>query len=900
MTTRLSIRNWPLLSGFAVAALVAGCAGTPRSGELEDSGETPAKKADQAREAPAKQADAGQAGDAPKADKPETGRTTDAGRKPQGPPPDGRGGGGGGNKMLEDLARLSSLKEQERKAMAQHYLKTARAKYNSFNYRDAAADLEVAVKADPENEEIRRLYEKTLWILGDRRGEIFDMARELADARVVAVKQMQIEVDRLFREGELLVSKERYDSAIERFERVLETIRWFPYNVSRDELQKRAEVAISKARDLRGEQLRRFRRQRQQAAIEEAKAEKAQSLRYRNARLKALYRNALEAYKAERYTRCEELCEEILRARPSDLQTSRLRRAAIEARHRASVRQTYHNKVEHMKRQLEWIDESSIPYQSIFEFPSRDEWLEIAKREITVKDFDKTGSSPEAEEINRRLASQRVNLNFDATPFLETINFLRDITGLNFVVSKGARDVIETDSLEVSLRLKEISLKNALQLILSVNSDLKYAVKDSVVVITTKDADQIELFLEFYEVSDIINKIPDFPAPGLGLQSPQGGGGGGGAGGASPGGVLSFDDDAGEENQGVGVGAEKLQELVERVGGDTEGTVDFSGGILIVRKPAEVHKKIIQLLDALRKTVGIMVTVEARFVEVQDNFLETIGVDLTGLPQNINGPRGSAFPPVSAGYTFTDAQGENNVRASMINLLSNAVGNGSGNPFNLIDSGGSAFQYNVITDQFQLQAILEAVKKKQRARLVSAPRVTVFNGQRAHLLSINQRAYIQDVEVNQTGVIPVLNPVIGILNTGSILDVRPTVSHDRRYVSLEVRPTLAQQSGTRNSIVTLAGANTSIPIELPTIVVQKIRTTVTVPDGGTVLIGGLKDLQETYNETLVPFVGKLPVIKNLFRRQGYADLKRSTVVLLKARITILREEEDRRFGTTDR
>ena len=171
--------------------------------------------------------------------------------------------------------------------------------------------------------------------LGDRRGEIFDMARELADARVVAVKQMQIEVDRLFREGELLVSKERYDSAIERFERVLETIRWFPYNVSRDELQKRAEVAISKARDLRGEQLRRFRRQRQQAAIEEAKAEKAQSLRYRNARLKALYRNALEAYKAERYTRCEELCEEILRARPSDLQTSRLRRAARVVRARA-------------------------------------------------------------------------------------------------------------------------------------------------------------------------------------------------------------------------------------------------------------------------------------------------------------------------------------------------------------------------------------------------------------------------------------------------------------------------------------------------------------------------------------------------------------------------------------
>ena len=155
------------------------------------------------------------------------------------------------------------------------------------------------------------------------------------------------------------------------------------------------------------------------------------------------------------------------------------------------------------------------------------------------------------------------------------------------------------------------------------------------------------------------------------------------------------------------------------------------------------------------------------------------------------------------------------------------------------------------------------------------------------------------MEVNQTGVIPVLNPVIGILNTGSILDVRPTVSYDRKYVMLEVRPTLASQTGTRSSIVTLAGGNTSIPIELPTIVVQKIRTSVTVPDGGTVLIGGMKDLQSQYNETYVPILGRVPMIKNLFRRQGSAALKRSGIVLLKAKITILREEEKRKFGTTD-
>ncbi|MDF1665700.1 MAG: hypothetical protein P1V97_28330, partial [Planctomycetota bacterium] len=134
---------------------------------------------------------------------------------------------------------------------------------------------------------------------------------------------------------------------------------------------------------------------------------------------------------------------------------------------------------------------------------------------------------------------------------------------------------------------------------------------------------------------------------------------------------------------------------------------------------------------------------------------------------------------------------------------------------------------------------------------------------------------------------------------GAILDVRPTVSYDRKYVTMELRPTIAQQTGTRSSIVTLAGGNTSIPIELPTIVVQKIRTSVTVPDGGSVMIGGMKNLQSQYNETSVPLLGRVPILKNFFRRQGSAALKSSQVVLIKAKITILRELEEETFGQSN-
>ena len=59
-------------------------------------------------------------------------------------------------------------------------------------------------------------------------------------------------------------------------------------------------------------------------------------------------------------------------------------------------------------------------------------------------------------------------------------------------------------------------------------------------------------------------------------------------------------------------------------------------------------------------------------------------------------------------------------------------------------------------------AMLEANQKTQRLKKLDAPRVTAFNTQTSHSLVIDQAAYIKDAEVNQTGVIPVINPVIGL------------------------------------------------------------------------------------------------------------------------------------------
>ena len=200
-------------------------------------------------------------------------------------------------------------------------------------------------------------------------------------------------------------------------------------------------------------------------------------------------------------------------------------------------------------------------------------------------------------------------------------------------------------------------------------------------------------------------------------------------------------------------------------------------------------------------------------------------------------------------------------------------------------------------ERYQIEAILTSVAKDQEIRRLNSPRVTAFNGQIAHTLVVDQMAYIQDLEVNQTGVIPVINPVIDVLNSGSILEVRPTIGYDQKYVVLEIQPTLAEKLDSDIAILNLSGNFTVVPVELPVLSVTKIKTTVTVPDGGTVLVGGLK--REITNKMQIGIPGFLdiPLLNLLAGRKGQSKLRSNLFVLINCKITIVREEEARLFGS---
>jgi type II secretory pathway component GspD/PulD (secretin) len=75
-----------------------------------------------------------------------------------------------------------------------------------------------------------------------------------------------------------------------------------------------------------------------------------------------------------------------------------------------------------------------------------------------------------------------------------------------------------------------------------------------------------------------------------------------------------------------------------------------------------------------------------------------------------------------------------------------------------------------------------------------------------------------------------------------------------------------------------------------------VGTTVNVPDGGTVLLGGLKRLSEGRNEFGPPVLSKIPYLDRLFRNVGFGRDTESLMMMVTPRIIINSEEEFRATG----
>jgi len=128
---------------------------------------------------------------------------------------------------------------------------------------------------------------------------------------------------------------------------------------------------------------------------------------------------------------------------------------------------------------------------------------------------------------------------------------------------------------------------------------------------------------------------------------------------------------------------------------------------------------------------------------------------------------------------------------------------------------------------------LEAAIAAGKARLVHSGSVACTNSQRVGLSDLGQVSYVQDydVEIAQAAFIP--DPIIMSLREGLIFDVRPTLAGTGDLVVLEVRVESSKVHRPIESIDTPVGT-----IETPILELTKLRTTLAVPVGRMVVVGG--------------------------------------------------------------
>jgi type II secretory pathway component GspD/PulD (secretin) len=290
-----------------------------------------------------------------------------------------------------------------------------------------------------------------------------------------------------------------------------------------------------------------------------------------------------------------------------------------------------------------------------------------------------------------------------------------------------------------------------------------------------------------------------------------------------------------------------------------------------------------------------MVDIHARFMKVEDNFLEDIGIDFRGLgapgagtASNFNDFGDSASLDElgdSPGRdntlgAFLDEGGDGDVKARVEDLYDTQLGSDS-----FQAAGGLSFQWTLLSDM-QLELILRAISKSERIELVTAPRITVHNTSRANLSVLNQVAYIKDFDVEIAQAASIADPIVEVIQDGVILDVRPVVSADRRFVTLELRPTIAQLKRPIEERVTTLGSQNSVTIMLPEVEIQRVRTSVPLPDGGTVLLGGMKESVKHDQQSGVPILSKIPILSVFFERKGTFISNRKLLILLRANILI--------------
>jgi general secretion pathway protein D len=536
-------------------------------------------------------------------------------------------------------------------------------------------------------------------------------------------------------------------------------------------------------------------------------------------------------------------------------------------------------------------------------------------------------------------------VDFDAVTIREALDFLRQQSieldtfeldpanrGINFVLELGgpesevARRILDT---KINLQLKNVPLVEVLRYIGEITRTV-HSPQEFAVAVRPAGSDSTDLVTRTYRVP------PDFLT----------------SGGAADGGDAAGDDPFAADDKPEGVIPRRLsaEEVLKQQGVSfpegTSASYTAANSTLRVRNTPANQAMVEQIVEAASNTEPAAVVVEVRMVKTQQRILEELGFDWLLSDFSLGGSGltpGVAAGHLSGGNEGAPGFGDIKLPTGETNRRAITSGNRSGDGAILGDSiddlileqqqgfsRGAArapgvLWANGVINNTNLTMLMRGLDRKKGVDLVVSPSTTTRSGQQSTIEVIREFIYPTEYEppelpnsINnpdvidldtgeilggnapQSPVTPATPSSFEKRDVGVVLDVLPTVSADRHYVDIALKPSVTDFDGFINYgtpitgeaeslLGDLTGADTRVTLTdndilMPVFSVMRTETNLTVADGSTLVIGGMLQEKIQNVEDKTPILGDLPVVGRMFQSKAYAPVRTAVVFFVTVRV----------------
>jgi MSHA biogenesis protein MshL len=296
----------------------------------------------------------------------------------------------------------------------------------------------------------------------------------------------------------------------------------------------------------------------------------------------------------------------------------------------------------------------------------------------------------------------------------------------------------------------------------------------------------------------------------------------------------------------------ELLVTLESIIGEGDGKsvmVTPQAGLVTVRAMPKEIRAAKAFLDVSEEIIQRQVILEARIIEV--------ALD-DGYQQGIN------WGQILANSGSTDFQ-FSNTAGNLGNTISAALGNITSLSFINKDFSG----------------VLSLLSTQGNVQVLSSPRVTAINNQKAVIKVGDDEYFVTDVSSQSTisssttSVVP--NIELTPFFSGIALDVTPQIDADG-MVLLHVHPSVIETEE-QEKIVTLNEEQYVLPLAQSNI--RESDTVIRAKSGEIVVIGGLMQSIISESESKTPLLGDIPILGNLFKNKQNSEVKKELVILIK-------------------